>query len=279
MQLNPSNNKISDLVDGLMSSSVYKFLREHCKTIFSFTILGLVVSTLFFFFSPKQYEAFAQFKMAQISNGIGSNNLNTTTINVEDPQVLISRMASPTTYSKEIIELCGMADIKDADAVLAKKARFTAPRGTNSIIELRISGASREIAFTCANAIFQLIKSYQALLIAPYINDAMRKISNDQERLNKARHLIANADKSGDGVTSVYLATRDEIRYLLDQITNMEYFIASSESRKAQLTAPIYSLSESISPKILKNLFIGFVLGGLLGFLVSLVRLSYRFFN
>jgi hypothetical protein len=44
--------------------------------------------------------------MAQIAN-VNNNPLG---INIEEPQALIARMALPTSYSKETIALCGLAD-------------------------------------------------------------------------------------------------------------------------------------------------------------------------
>ncbi|BEI32939.1 hypothetical protein PHIN5_03070 [Polynucleobacter sp. HIN5] len=226
--------------------------------------------------TPKQYEASAQIKMAQIANiNNNNNNLNPLGINIEEPQALISRMALPTSYPKETIALCGLSDTKNAEVALVSKVKLTITKGVSGSVDLKIRDVSKDTAKACANAVYELIKTSQSGLISPYIDEAVKKLNTEQERLNRATQIIAKADKSGAAVSAAYLATRDEIRYLLDQISNMQNIITGNESRAAHLTAPIYLKEEPVFPQNRNSLLVGLLLGGFLGLALFLVRKWY----
>ena len=139
----------SDLSESEISlADVIEFLQESWKSIALLTVLGIAGAALFIWAIPKQYEASAQIKMAQIANL--NNNINPLGINVEE---------------------------------------------------------------------------------------ARKKLRIEEDRLSRASQVIAKSDKSGAAVSAAYLATRDEIRYLLDQISNLQNIITGNESRAAHLTA------------------------------------------
>lgn len=267
--LSESEISLFDIID---------FIKESWKTIAGFTLLGIVASVLFLWVVPKQFEASAQIKMAQIANvnNNNNNNINPLGINIEEPQALIARMALPTSYPKETIALCGLTDQKDPEALIAKKVKLSIPKGVGGTVDLKIRDASKDTAKACTNAVYQLIKSSQAQLVAPYIDEASKKLKIEEERLGRATQVIAKADKSGAAVSAAYLATRDEIRYLLDQISNLQNIITGNESRAAHLTAPIYLKEEPVFPKKPQSLFIGLLLGGFLGLMLALARKWYR---
>lgn len=271
LQSDPNSN----LDDELSLIDIIQFFQESWKTIIGFTVLGVAGAGIYLWAVPKQFEASAQIKMAQIAN-VNNNNINPLGINIEEPQALIARMALPTSYPKETIAPCGLADQKDADAQLAKKVKLSIPKGVGGTVDLKIRDASKEIAEACANAVYQLIKSSQAQLVAPYIDEASKKLKIEEERLGRATQVIAKADRSGAALSAAYLATRDEIRYLLDQISNLQSIITGNESRAAHLTAPIYIKEEPVFPQKLNSLVVGLLLGGLLGLTLTLARKWYR---
>ena len=258
---------------------IIEFFKDSWKTIAGITASGITGAILFIMLVPKEYEASAQIKMAQIANvnNNNNNNINPLGINIEEPRALIARMALPTSYPKETIALCGMADQKYADAQLAKKVKLSIPKEVGGTVDLKIHGASKEIAKACTNAVYQLIKSSQAQLVAPYIDEATKKLKIEEERLGRATQVVAKADKSGAAVSAAYLATRDEIRYLLDQISSLQNIITGNESRAAHLTAPIYLKEEPVFPKKPQSLLVGLLLGGFLGMILALARKRYRF--
>ncbi len=276
-----SPDQPNDLADELSLLDIVEFIQESWKTIIGFVALGIAGAALFIWVIPKQYEASAQIKMAQIANvnnnnNNNNNNINPLGINIEEPQALIARMALPTSYPKETIALCGLADQKDPEVALASKAKLSGPKGVGGTVDLKIRDASKEIAKACTNAVYQLIKTSQAQLIAPYIDEASKKLAIQEERLGRATQVIAKADKSGAAVSAAYLATRDEIRYLLDQISNLQNIISGNESRAAHLTAPIYVKDQPVFPQKRKSLAVGLLLGGFLGLVLALARKWYR---
>lgn len=268
---NVSKINVTDLADSEISLvEIIKFLQESWKTIAGFTALGIAAATLYLWVVPKEYEASAQIKLVQIVN------VNNTRTNIEEPQALIARMAIPTSYSKETIAHCGLADQKDAAGVLASKVRFSIPKGVVGVLDLKIRDTSKVTAAACANSIYQLIAASQTQLIASYINETSKKLKIEKERLNRVTQVIANADKSGATVSAVYLTTSDEIRYLLDQITNLQNIIISNESLVTHLTAPIYVNDRPVLPQQRKSLLVGLLLGGFLGLVLALARKWYR---
>ena len=269
----------SDMNEELSFLDIIEFIQESWKTIAGFTVLGIAGAVIYLWVVPKQYEASAQIKMAQIANvnnNNNNNNINPLGINIEEPQALIARMALPTSYPKETIALCGLTDQKDPEALIAKKVKLSIPKGVGGTVDLKIRDASKDIAKACTNAVYQLIKSSQAQLVAPYIDEASKKLKIEEERLGRATQVIAKADKSGAAVSAAYLATRDEIRYLLDQISNLQSIITGNESRAAHLTAPIYLKAEPVFPQKRNSLLIGLLLGGFLGLMLALARKWYR---
>lgn len=279
MPINDSQSTPSAQLDDEPSLlDIIQFFQEYWKTIFGFTAIGIAGAVIYLWVVPKQYEASAQIKMAQIPNvnNNNNNNINPLGINIEEPQALIARMALPTSYPKETIAFCGMAEQRDPEVALASKVKLSIPKGVGGTVDLKVRDASKDTAKACANAVYQLIKSSQAQLVAPYIDQASKKLKIEEERLSRASQVIAKADKSGMAVSAIYLATRDEIRYLLDQISNLQSIIIGNESRAAHLTAPIYLKDEPVFPQKRNNLLIGMLLGGFLGLVLALARNWYR---
>jgi hypothetical protein len=137
-------------------------------------VLGIAGAALFLWAVPKQFEASAQIKMAQIANVNNNNNINPLGINIEEPQALIARMALLTSFPKETVTLCGLADQNDSEVAPASKVKLSIPKGVGGTVHLKIRDASKEIAKACTNAVYQLIKTSQAQLIAPYIDEASK---------------------------------------------------------------------------------------------------------
>ena len=257
--------------DEISLLDIFLFFKNEYQFILGFTLLGFVGAASYLWAVPKQYEVIGQIKIAQIAAG---NIVSSKGAIIEEPQALIARMAIPTTYPKETIALCGLAEQKDAGSALAKKAKLSVPKGLGGTVELEIRDTSKEVAEACTNAIYEFVKTSQAQLIAPYIEEASKKLIIEKERLSRATEFIARADKSGSGVSGAYLATRDEIRYLVDQISTLQAVINGTESRAARLVAPIYV--KEVSPEKRNNLLLGLLLGGFLGLLLAVARKWYR---
>lgn len=59
------------------------FLKQSWKTLAVFGALGSAIAVIYFFITPRQYQAIAQIHMAQISTA--TKSLNPLGINIEEP--------------------------------------------------------------------------------------------------------------------------------------------------------------------------------------------------
>ena len=98
-----------------------------------------------------------------------------------------------------------------------------------NVVELKTFGGSAQVAQDCAQGVFDLIKITQAKIDTPYIEQAKIKLADAEDRLAKAKELLTKADKSGSAIDAIYLSTRDEIRYLLDEITALKNIVTTNQ--------------------------------------------------
>lgn len=258
--------------DELSFADIIDFVKEFWKLIISFTVLGIASSTLFFLLVPKEFEVTAQIKLGQISNQFKM------VTNIESPEALVSRMAFPTSYPEETITLCGLAGEKNANVILAKKVKISIIMQKEEIVELQIRDSSKAVAETCVYSVYQLIKTTQAQIAAPYIQEPIKKLSIEKKRLADITQVISGYEKLEIPLSIIYLMTRDEISYVADQISNLQNIIAFNEyqSSTANLITPIFLREEPVYPQRRKILLIGLLLGSFSGLLFALALKSYR---
>lgn len=250
------------------------FLKQSWKTIAISGIVGFVVVSIYLLLTPKRYQVVAPIQMAQVSPAVSKyNKTNLLGINIEEPALLIKRMSFPSSYTPSTITACGLDGKENAANILAKLAKFKQPNGLPNLVELNITASDSERALQCTNAIFDLIKMSQNKLLKPYIEEAKYKLAYNENRLAKVSNFILQADQSGSAIGAAYLSTRDEIRYLLDEIEILKSILASDVNRATQLVAPIYIVDVSISSKKQALYFAGLLGGLFLGLLIALGRL------
>jgi hypothetical protein len=271
---NPELNQ-AELESELSLLDAICFLKNAWKTIVMAALVGLAISITYLALTPKRYEAVAQITMAQIgaaNNNNNNNNINPLGVNIEEPSLLIARMSAPTSYTPQVLEACGFQGEVNAAFALSKSVKLTIPKGVANVVELKTFGSSAQVAELCNLAIFELIKTTQSLIIAPYIAEAKVKLDDDIERLAKARNLVAKADKSGSAMGAAYLSTRDEIRFLLDEITALKNVVTSNQNRATRLVAPIYASDVPVAPKKLNFISAGLFGGLFLGLFIAIGR-------
>jgi len=266
MNLESQNNILSQ--DEISLIDMLSFLKGAYKTILVFGALGFSTAIAYLAITPLQYEATVQIAVANYSASVN----NPAGSNIEDPALLIARISSPTSFSPETIAACGFQDQENGVSALSKSIKLTIPKGVNNVVELKTYGGTAQVARECAAAIFNLIKTTQAQIMAPYIEEAKVKLVDDEDRLQKAKELVARSDKSGAAMSASYLSTRDEIRYLLDEITALKNIVASNQSRATRMVAPIFANGIPIAPKKYMVLAGGLLGGIFLGFLVALAQ-------
>jgi len=254
------------LIEGEISLiDVAIFLIRSWKIILISAIFGLIGSGALLILTPSQYEAVAQIAMAQIS---GPNNI--IGVNIEEPALLISRLSSPTSYTQEVLSVCNVSSGQETAKILAKNIKLSIPKGVTNIVELKTYGNSPAAASDCARSIYELIKSTQAQIVKPLIDEVKIKLADDTERLLNAKAFVFKSDKSGQAMSSRYLATRDEIRYLLDDISSLQNILSTYSNRSTHLIAPIYAGDFPIAPKKRLILSVGLMVGLIFGVVLAL---------
>ena len=264
----PSSDPLQDGEISLID--ILHFLKSAYKTIAIFGLAGIALSIAYLAVTPKQFEASVQIAMAQI--GAANNNISPPGVNIEEPALLISRLSSPTSYTPETIAACGLLGQANAGLSLSKSIKLTPAKGVASVVELKTFGGTPQSAQDCALGVFDLIKTTQSQIVAPYIEEAKVKLADDEDRLQKAKDLVARSDKSGSAMSASYLSTRDEIRYLLDEITSLKNVVSSNQNRATRMVAPIYANESPIAPKKRMVLAAGLFGGLFIGLLIALAR-------
>ena len=267
--MNNTNNPQESAGDEISLLDILRFLKDAYKTILVFGTLGTVAAIAHLTITPKQYEASVQVAMAQIS---AANNNSPLGINIEEPALLISRLSSPTSFTLETVAACGLQDQANTALALSKAIKLTIPKGVANLVDLKTFGGSQQVAQDCALAVFDLIKTSQAQIVAPYIEEAKIKLAQDEDRLQKAKEVVARSDNSGAAMSASYLSTRDEIRYLLDEITALRNVVSSNQNRTTRMVAPIFASDMPIAPRKRIVLAAGLFGGLFLGLLISLAR-------
>lgn len=174
---------------------------------------------------------------------------------------MIVRLSNPTSFTPTETAACGFEDKSDAAATLVKSIKLAPAKGAPNVVELKTFGSSPDAAKGCANSIFDFFKKTQAQIVAPYIEEAKIKLADDEARINRAKEVVIKSDKGGSDKSASYLSTRDEIRYLLDEVTGLKNILASNQNRATRLIAPIYASVIPISPPQKMHSFVGGIVG------------------
>lgn len=265
----------SNIEDEISLKDVIDFLVESWKAIILTGLLGLVGSIAYLWVTPNQYQATAQIQIAQLSAN-SNNNTNPLGVNIEDPNLLMARLKLPTTYSAHEIKACGFESSATPSETLAASAKFSAVKGVGSMIELKINRDNKETAIACAKSLFENIKASQNEIIKPYTEEAKTLLVKYQDRLTNSLSLVSRFDKSGAALSVAYLANRDEVKFLTEEILRLSTFITIAETRQAKLVSPIYASDVPVAPKKKIALIAGLFAGLFLGFLLMLGKRGYK---
>jgi uncharacterized protein involved in exopolysaccharide biosynthesis len=265
---NPVNQSANAIIEDEISiKDIIDFIAESWRITLTSGVIGLLLAIGYLWMTPSKWEATAQIQMAQIRT---SSNLNQAAVNIEDPNLLISRLKIPTSYDESIIQSCGLQNQPKAADILANTIKITPVKGLPSIVEIKLHLYSQENAKSCVESIYQWIKKSQEKIAAPLIEDAQARLDEDIQRLLKVKGLIGRADISGGALSIAYFVARDEIKYLTDEIMNLKAVIASGETHQAKLAAPVYVADQSIFPKKNLSSLAGIFAGLFFGFLLAL---------
>ena len=263
-----NNSKNQSDVDDQSEISIIdilRFLKGEYKIIAAAGVTGIILSLAYLVITPNQYQATAQIAMAQL--GSDSNNLSSV-VNIEEPTLLVARMALPTSFTQESIVACGFEGKPEAGATLAKAIKLTPLKGVINVIEIRTFGNSPRLAKDCANAVFEVVKNSQYQIAIPFNEMSKQKLIEEKTRLQVTQEFL-RSNKSAQ-IDLVYLSSRDELIHLFNKISSLNDALANNQNRVTRLITPIYANNAPISPKKHIALAAGLIGGLCLGLMIAL---------
>ena len=256
--------------DEISFREILYFLMEYWRGIFLAGVFGIIGASILLWAVPNQYQATAQIKMAQIA--IEDNKTKLFGSNIEEPNLLVFRFKMPTTYSNIEIGKCDFEDKAVSFNDLENAVTFSVVKDVGSIVELKVYRRSKEVAIACAQSVFEHIKASQSQMVEPYIKEAQQQLLKYQGELNNSQALLSKADKSGTALSATYLAYRDEVKFLNEEVVRLKKFIEFTDVGQTKLISPIYVSDKPVLPKKGVILLVGLFAGLLLGLLYSLIR-------
>lgn len=260
--------------DEISLFDIFNFLQENWKTIAGVGLAGAVGASAYLAITPPQFESKVQIEMAQVHNsgsgsGSGSKNANTLGINIEAPEMLVERLKQPTTYTQEVIQACGVQDQMRPSEEMASLINASVPQKLSTVVEITIRRGTPELAMQCATAVFKMVHAQQAALYKPYLDESQKLLATLQARLKENQDFLAKMNMAGPS-QMVYLASRDETLYLMNQINSLEQAI--SQHTETRLVAPAYASPKAVFPKKTHTLLLGAISGLMFGLFVAMMR-------
>lgn len=229
-------------------------------------IIGIISAFIALQFIPNTYIATAQVQLSQIR---GANYEWT---NLEDPNLLISRMKSPTSFGNESLDACQYPSGFEA----VKKVQFGLLKASPPILEITVKNRSPELSLLCTKAIVEELKKYEADLVNKRIIQYKELLDYYIGRMNKLKKEFSKLPTSHSTVASVdEIAARDQVRWITDKTMSLDNFIRFCDEGAGMLLSPISTPPMPISPKRLVIMIAGFLIGLLIGLFISIFRNAY----
>lgn len=229
-------------------------------------ITGFISAFIVSQFMPNTYVATAQVQLFQI------RGINYEWINLEDPNLLIARMKSPTSFGDNSLAACQYA----SGIEMVKKVQFGLLKASPPTLEIVVKNRSPELSLACTEAIVEDLKKYEADLFSKKIIQYKESLEYYFERMNKLKKEFSKLPTSQSTVASVdEIAARDQISWITNKIMSLDSCIRSADEGSGMLLSPISPSPEPIAPKRLFIMSAGLLMGLLIGLFISVVRNAY----
>jgi uncharacterized protein involved in exopolysaccharide biosynthesis len=246
----------------LSITDIISFIKCNARVIILFGMMGLLLSAAYLLLTPKRYEARWQLQMALFSN---SNS------NSEEPEALVQRLHSPTTYPIEVRKVCGLVEENVMSDFLGKDFEIRSVKNVASSVEMKLRATSTVQAQQCAEAIVAMISAQQAQIIGERMAGRHEQLQQYQQSLQNEQQQLASIASAELG-RFAYLAKLDKLSWLRSRVDALQEETLLSLKHPTKLTAPIFVSSKAVSPKVPLVILIGILLALMAGVLYALRR-------
>ena len=100
--------------DGINLADIAEFLQQGWKTIFAFSIAGLVGGAGYAFLSTPKYQATGNIQTGKAAGA-----------DIEAPAMLVEKLKLPSYYGKDAFDACGLNDVAESGVALATALKPT----------------------------------------------------------------------------------------------------------------------------------------------------------
>lgn len=273
-------NELLQRTNGEISmKDIAKFIKCNLKLIVGCGIAALLISTAYVILAPNQYEARWQMQMAQFSNSNSNsiiiNNNSNSNNNSEEPAALVERLRSPTAYTTEVQQHCGMPANGEFGDYLDKRLEVQTIKNITTAVGMKFRGVSPVQVKQCAESIVSMIIAQQRNLIEERLAGSQTQLVKYQQTLAEEQRLLEKMNKPETGSLD-FLARLDKLRWLRSRIDELQEESLLSRMHPAKLISPIYMPSKPITPKVGLVLPSGILMGLMLGIMFALGREVWR---
>jgi len=248
------------------SSNAVHFVGRNKALLGSFGLAGLLLAIVYLWASQSVYEVRWQLYMAQyaVVTDKGSN-----TLNAEEPAALIQRLRPVTTYTTNVLKECGHQN-SEGD-YLNKTLAVQVVKNIPNLVEFKLKVPSIDLGRRCSEMIVSMITEQQAALIVERQAGKKDQLIKYQKELDKELEQLGRL-KKGALDNFAYLAKQDKLSWLRTRVANLEEELDLSQRFPARLNAPVFLLNKPIAPNGPLILFVGVILGMLIGALSVWLR-------
>lgn len=229
-------------------------------------IIGFICTFITLQFMPNTYIATAQVQLTQIR---GANYEWT---NLEDPNLVIARMKSPTSFGDKSLATCQYS----SGLEMVKKVQFGLLKASPPTLEVLVKNGSPELSLACAEAIVQDLRNYEIDLVRKKIAQYKELLDYYIGRMNHLKKEFSKLPTSQSAIASVdEIAARDQISWITNKVLSLDSVIRFADEGAGKLLSPIYVSPTPVSPKRLIIEIAGLLMGLLVGLFTSVFRVAY----
>lgn len=263
--------------DSISIKEIVEFVRESWKSIAIGSVVGLAVGAGYALVAPPKYLATAHMQTAKVA---GSD--------VEAPALLVEKLKLPSYFNKETFLACGLEGLAEPGVALANALKPTLMK-TAPIISISYKAKSDKLAVGCIDAVMADVRTNQAMLAKPIIEQKNIQLATLKQKLDSAEQ-VANLmqpkkqnfdfnDTKFSGASLLFATTSakaNEVKDLKAQISDIEIQLQEPQTKETYFTTPIYASTNPVEPKKLISLVGGMIGGAVLSVIYLIARTQYR---